>query len=350
MNPTTNRKRLYWSAQIIGWSLYAIFGLAIHSLFDGFNTNSLLIQILGATLMIISTHMLRMIIIRYNYLNDSIKSIALKLLALGLLISIVVNILISLFMIIVLKMFTFEQFSMSILMVYTFQSFTILILWIALYMGIHYFWNYKKGEIEKWKLEASLKNAELIALKSQINPHFIFNSLNNIRALVLEDAEKARDMITHLSTLLRYSIQFNNREKVSIEDEIQIVTDYLKLESIQLEDRLYYQLDIEKDTLELKIPPMTIQLLVENAIKHGINTLPKGGQIRIRSFLDRNKLYVEVINTGKIKEKALEKGTGIGIKNASERLKLLFGKLSDLNIRNIADNEVAATFSIPLDN
>ena len=98
----------------------------------------------------------------------------------------------------------------------------IILLWLLIYFGVHTFFHFKESEIEKWKLDAALKDAELIALKSQINPHFIFNSLNNIRSLVIEDPEKSRDMITHLSDLLRYSIQFNNQEKVTLEKEMDV--------------------------------------------------------------------------------------------------------------------------------
>ena len=184
------------------------------------------------------------------------------------------------------------------------------------------------------------------ALKSQINPHFIFNSLNNIRSLVLEDPERARTMITNLSGLLRYSVQFSHHEKVRLEDELQVVKNYLKLESIQYEDRLQYKLEINEETLDLKIPPMVIQILVENAIKHGIAELPAGGEVRIRTKLIKNDLIVEVLNTGRLKTEVT--GTGIGLQNASERLNMLFGKLSTLTVENYDSDKVMAKFSIPI--
>ncbi|MCG8385228.1 MAG: histidine kinase [Cytophagales bacterium] len=218
--------------------------------------------------------------------------------------------------------------------------------WQLLYFVFQLFFNFRRSEVEKWKLEAAVKDAELIALKSQINPHFIFNSLNNIRSLVVENPERARDMITHLSGLLRYSVQFNNKEKVSLKYELEIVQNYLNLELIQFEDRLQYKLEIKPETLEMKIPPMASQLLVENVIKHGIANLPEGGQIKVRSYLENNTMAVEVINTGQLKEDT--GGTGIGLKNASDRLKLLFGKLSDLKIENLDHQNVLAKFTIPI--
>ena len=153
-------------------------------------------------------------------------------------------------------------------------------------------------------------------------------------------------MITHLSGLLRYSVQFNNRERVKLEDELEIVQNYLNLESIQFEDRLRYKLEIKPETMDKQIPPMAVQLLVENAIKHGISNLPQGGDINVRSYLDQNALMVEVINTGQLKDTT--DSTGIGLKNASDRLKLLFGKLSDLTIKNLDAEHVSASFKIPL--
>jgi LytS/YehU family sensor histidine kinase len=241
-----------------------------------------------------------------------------------------------------------KPLTFAVALIITMNLSIVVLSWSMIYFIFQLFSNYKQSEVEKWQLEAAVKDAELIALKSQVNPHFIFNSLNNIRSLVVENPEKARDMITHLSGLLRYSIQFNNKERVSLEDELEIVQNYLNLESIQYEDRLQYKLEIKPETLEMQIPPMAIQLLVENAIKHGISNLPDGGLINIRSSLENHKLVVEVINSGQLKEGI--QGTGIGLKNASDRLKLLFGKLSDLKISNLNDEYVSASFSIPLKN
>ena len=227
-----------------------------------------------------------------------------------------------------------------------FYMFVMIFGWSLVYFTFQFFFNYKSSEIEKWRLEAAVKDAELQALKSQINPHFIFNSLNNIRALIIEDPVKAREMITHLSGLLRYSVQFSNKEKVTLENELAVVENYLRLESIQFEDRLQYKIEVGPETLDYKIPPMVIQMLVENAIKHGISTLPEGGEIKIISHLENDALVVEVINTGQLKTK--NETLGIGLKNATDRLKLLFGKLSDLRVQNLTGNMVSARFTIPL--
>ncbi|OEK02703.1 hypothetical protein BFP97_14740 [Roseivirga sp. 4D4] len=226
------------------------------------------------------------------------------------------------------------------------------ICWSALYFAYQYLQKTREMEIEGWKLSASIKDAELSTLKAQINPHFMFNSLNNIRSLVVEDSERARDAITHLSDLLRFSVQFDQYEKVSLEKELEVVLDYLKLEAIQLEERLRYTFDIDKSTKEMLIPPMIVQTLVENAIKHSINNLPNGGEIIIKSAINNDFLFINITNTGQLKrdkKQASEgKRRGIGISNARERLRLLYGEKSGLTVQNLNEHMVCATVKIPL--
>ena len=224
------------------------------------------------------------------------------------------------------------------------------ICWSALYFAYQYLQRTREVEIEKWKLSASIKDAELNALKAQINPHFIFNSLNNIRSLVVEDSEKARDSITHLSDLLRFSIQFDQYEKVSLEKELQVVEDYLNLEAIQLEERLKYRLNIDAQCKETMIPPMIIQTLVENAIKHSINDLPNGGEIIVESKQNHEFVNIYVKNTGQLKIRGAGKGhrRGIGISNSKERLRLLYGDKASLTVENMNENMVCATVKVPI--
>jgi sensor histidine kinase YesM len=221
--------------------------------------------------------------------------------------------------------------------------------WSAIYFAYQFLQKNREVEIEKWKLQATVKDAELSALKSQINPHFIFNSLNNIRSLVIEDSEKARDSITHLSDLLRFSIQFDPYEKVSLDKEMQVVADYLNLEAIQLEERLEYQLLMDKETKEFLVPPMMVQTLVENAIKHSINNLPNGGEIIVESKLSADFVTLYIKNTGQMKSNSGSKRRGIGITNAKERLRLLYGEKASLVVENMNENFVCATVKLPIE-
>lgn len=344
-----NKKRLYITLQALGWGIFFIVYTSIAVGFAGFHWEVYASYITTIGVGIALTELYRNWIKKNNWVGLSLSSLTQHVLFATFLMAGVWVLLVLPINDTFFKLEQTEHQTISKTAAYFavgFQFYLILIAWSLIYFVFQFFMNFKQSEIEKWKLQAAVKDAELIALKSQINPHFIFNSLNNIRALVVEDAEKAREMITHLSDLLRYSIQFNNKAKVSIEDELEIVTNYLNLESIQFEDRLTYSFDVHKDTLEHKIPPMAIQILVENAIKHGISNLPKGGMIRINTTLVDNSLVVEVVNSGQLQTRT--SGTGIGIKNVSERLSLLFGQLSSFSLENVNDNTVSAKFIVPL--
>jgi len=248
-------------------------------------------------------------------------------------------------------MASFTGKKMLVLALSFISSFAIyFVCWSALYFAYQYLQRTREIEIEKWKLSASVKDAELSALKAQINPHFIFNSLNNIRSLVIEDSERARDSITHLSDLLRFSIHFDQFEMVSLEKEIEVVKDYLNLEAIQLEERLRYSVNVDTESAEIQIPPMIIQTLVENAIKHSINELPNGGEIIIDSRRNNGFLNLYVKNTGQLKTKPSEtrERRGIGIVNSKERLRLLYGEEATLKVENLNEHMVCATVRIPL--
>jgi len=347
MQKVINKKRLYGVFQITGWSLYYLFFTIIASIIYELHWQIFASYGVSAVVGIVLTHQYRNFIIRKNWLELSFWRLSKRLIVSSLIISAIwllftVPITDTFFELDIESQITGP--GMYILL--WIQMSTLIFGWSLIYFGFNFFYNYKRSEIEKWQLDAAAREAELSALKSQINPHFIFNSLNNIKSLIVEDPEKSREMITHLSGLLRYSIEFNNQEKVKLGDELEIVKNYLKLESIQLEDRLQYKLEIDPATLEHQVPPMVVQLLVENAIKHGISGLTKGGEIRINSKLEGNSLIVEVKNTGSLKD--VNARPGIGLKNASERLSLLFGKLSDIKMENIPGGMVSAKFSIPI--
>lgn len=152
-------------------------------------------------------------------------------------------------------------------------------------------------------------------------------------------------MVTHISDLLRYSIQFNSSEKVELKAEIEIVKDYLQLESIQFQDRLKYSFDIDPATEKIEIPPMAIQLLVENAIKHGLSIQKTGGEILIKTQMENSILLIEVSNTGQLNK--TQKREGIGLKNLVERMKILFGPFAEFKLENSSEDMVSATLKIP---
>jgi len=236
-------------------------------------------------------------------------------------------------------------FDYQIILITSFNLFIFLFFWLIFYISIKLIMNARKKNLDYLQLESSYKDSQLNTLKSQINPHFMFNSLNNIRGLMLEDVDKARDMITRLSELLRNSLSTNNNSLITIKEEIEMVHNYIALSHIQFEEKLTYQEQVEENLLETKIPPMIIQMLIENAIKHGISEQKNGGVVKLHVFEKEQKICVKVTNTGNIKKD--KESTKIGLKNISDRLQILYGKKASFKLSE-KENEVVATIQLPL--
>ena len=221
---------------------------------------------------------------------------------------------------------------------------------ILVWVSIYYLWHYielgTKTEIQKVKLESLVKELELNTIKSHINPHFIFNALNSIRALVDENPTRARTAITELSNILRSSMQSEKLTTVPFERELNIVKDYLALEHIRFEDRLKVEYDIDEDTLDQPVPPMMVQTLVENAIKHGIGKQKNGGVVKIISVYRDNHHELIIQNTGSLDSS--DNAEGFGISSTRNRLKLLFGTKAHFNIIDKGNNLVEATIILPV--
>lgn len=220
--------------------------------------------------------------------------------------------------------------------------------WLCLYFFYHLFERLNRSEIERFQLMSSVKEAELRALKSQVNPHFIFNSLNSLRALIEEDPARARMAVTQLANLLRYSLQSGQLETVPFEDELGVVNDYLALEQVRHEERLRLRLDIGPDVGRLPIPPMLLQTLVENAVKYGITARTEGGEIAIIARNEGGALRIQVTNPGEVARGANGSSTGVGLHNAAERLRLIFGEKATLRLRSDQPTQVVAEAVIPL--
>ncbi|NKI33258.1 sensor histidine kinase [Croceivirga thetidis] len=225
------------------------------------------------------------------------------------------------------------------------NSIFIIGVWTVCYLVIKLLLRLNKNRLERLQLNSTLKQAQLNTLKGQINPHFMFNSLNNIRGLMLEDVEKSREMLTKLSEMLRYSLTKNDVNAIALEEELEMVDNYIALSKIQFEDRLQFTKIIEKDTEQIQIPPMLIQLLIENAAKHGISNLKQGGTISLETKKNGEYLLIDVTNSGQLK--IAKDSTQLGLKNIKQRLKLLYGDKASF-VLNEGDGEVLAQVKIPL--
>lgn len=220
----------------------------------------------------------------------------------------------------------------------------IFLVWISIYILWHYIEFANSQAINKVKLEKIIKELELKTIKSQINPHFIFNALNSIRALVDEDPKRARQAITELSNILRSSILVDKVELTSLEKELAIVKDYLALEFIRFADRLKVVYDINDNILGNQIPPMMLQTLVENAIKHGLSKYPGDCEIKLVIKTLDGKMVVEVSNTGLLIQ---DEKDGFGLQSTRERLQILYGGEAAFEIYQSEPNQVTAKLIIP---
>ncbi len=337
-----NRKRLYWSLQFAGWVSYFTL-CAVLMLLINHQLRGLLAWFFIMVGHMAASHLLRHVIRTRNWLALPPGALAGRILPACIGLALAVNLVLAPIPPLIGMNSLAEQFSMFRYFVpYSFFLFAV---WSLIYVAFQYFFRYRDSEMKRLRLEASINEAELRALKAQVNPHFLFNCLNNLRALITEDSEKAREMLLRLSELLRYSLEAGRRDKVTLAEELRIVDGYLALEKMQLEERLAWRFDIAQSAMTLSIPPMLVQQLVENAIKHGIAPAKSGGEILVWVRDSKSRMEVRVENTGSLKENA---GKGFGIENVRERLRLLCGTAASFDLQNVGEGRVAATAHIPV--
>ena len=205
------------------------------------------------------------------------------------------------------------------------------VIWQALYFVVLAVRQYRSAELRESELARALHLAELRLLKSQLNPHFLFNALNTVRSLIAHDPARAQDAVTRLASTLRYTLSSTQDEVVTLAQELEIVQDYLELESLRLEDRLTIDCVVSAEARGARIPVMLLQTVVENAVKHGIAELPAGGVLRIHGELRAGELVIDVENP-RPTTPPRSTSEGIGLRNAAERLRLLFGEDARLDV------------------
>lgn len=337
------KKRLYWTIQIGGWLFYAIVQIVTSFLASGsVSTRRAVFLLYEALIFLIVTHLFRIYVNKKKWvtlgLQPLIPMVLISVFILGLIVYISrmpVSFLLGLFD---QSVALDPTHILGLTSVYA----VILFIWCVLYFTYHYFDQYNKA----LKYEASMVQIELNNLKSQLNPHFIFNALNSIRALVDENPKKSKLAINQLSTILRSSLASDKKGLTKFDDELRIVKDYLGLESIRFEERLKTEFDIHPDSHDFFVPPLMIQTLVENGIKHGISRLTPGGIIQLKTLVENGRLKVQIRNTGHLVN-GVKKSKGIGLKNTVQRLKLLYGDEATFRIVNENDNFVLTEIIIP---
>ncbi len=229
-----------------------------------------------------------------------------------------------------------------------FGGYLLYVVFVISYLAITYYSNFKDKVRKEGELRSLVKEAELHALKSQINPHFLFNSLNSISSLTMSDPGRAQEMVINLSSLMRYSLKHNQNEKVPFREELENIKHYLDIEKVRFGSKLNTVFEIEDKCLSAKIPNMLLQPLYENAIKYGVYEATDPVDV-ITKCTKNGEFLVITISNEYDPNVITKKGEGIGLRNIKERLQVIFENPGLIQIEN-SDNIFTVTLSIPQEN
>jgi two-component system, LytTR family, sensor kinase len=340
-----NKKRLYWTLQITGWLSYAALQVIVFSIEQDLTYRRVIFFVIEAFICLGVTHFFRYFLNRLGWLSLSVPRMIPRVMVSILILGVAIYFL-RVPVSVVLQVVSVQRlaFDAGQILVGSFFYAFLLFLWSLFYFTYHYIERYNKS----LKYEASMIEIELNNLKNQLNPHFIFNALNSIRALVDENPTKSKQAINQLSNILRNSLTFEKKGLTNFDDELKIVKDYLGLETIRFEERLKTEFEIDTDSTNFMVPPFMIQTLVENGIKHGISKLKQGGVIQVKTQANKTRLKIQIRNSGHLLTPTRKNGReGMGIKNTRQRLKLLYGEKATFRIVNENNNFVLTELTIP---
>ena len=339
-----SKQKIYWFCQIFGWTLLMSVEYMAIAWESGFDVNEFYFGIANIILGISLTHLYRLTIRRWHWVQLPFIRLAPRVMFSVFILALIMT----------LVNLPVDQQLMPELLVnepllfwgYMLSWGKTMLAWVLSYTAYHYVERTRDAEIEKILLKSSIRETEAKVLRSQLNPHFVFNALNSIRALVYEDPTKAQQGITQLSNILRNSLLADRRKTVELREEIKTVEDYLALEKVRYEDRLESHIDLDPRTLYWQVPPMMLQTLVENAIKHGVSKAVRGGFVELATRFENNLLHIRIRNTGHLGDK--EESGGFGLKNTAQRLELLYGEPASFRIYQESETVVCAEVVIPL--
>lgn len=347
------QKSPFWAFQITGWSLLFLATIAVNLLRDRTEWIALVLALVMAGGGLGLTSLYRAYLRRSSYSAASLRSVLLPLFGGALVTSLLWTALMvgTQFAAHLIFPERAPAFSRSVVWLTAVNNYFVVLIWAIIYFAWHYFRLAQTARVERYRSEMAARDAQLNTLKGQINPHFMFNALNNIRALMLEDVPRSREALLRLSELLRYSMAMTEKREVALREEIRVINDFLILNKIQYEDRLNYRIEVDESLNNAVIPPMIIQILVENSVKHGVSARPEGGEVAVSVGQSDGQLWIEVSNTGKwvAPTSARSDSTGIGLPNVRRRLRLIYGDDARFHIRQ-EDDQVIARIEIPYHN
>jgi LytS/YehU family sensor histidine kinase len=340
--------RAYWACQLLGWGGYGFsYFLAVLVPFHSAGPKELVADFAYCCAGLVSTHLLRMRIRHGGWAEMPYAKMLPRLAAGSLLAGFVLTAVLDGTLALEGQL-TREEWhrntTLGIIGATVFSSAFLVALWFAIYLGVHAARRRRALELDALRAQVLAREARLRSLQQQLNPHFLFNCLNSLRGMIDEDRDRAREMVTRLAELLRASLRQDECVAIPLDEELATVNAYLDLESVRLEERLRIHREIDPAAHSALVPPMLLQGLVENALKHGIAQLPGGGHLALRIARRGQLLHIEVENTGAL---APSQRAGIGLANARERLRLLYGSAGELTLAESSPGNVRATVDLP---
>lgn len=350
--------RAYWACQLGGWSLYSVV-----QLFAGvFLLRLPWIRTAAETVVLngiglILTHQLRAHVLRHNWNSFHLRSLLPRIAVASLVLALPMGLMSPFASIAALQNSEDlihelapaiqPHFNPLIRFVHLWINWAVLFaIWLGIYFAVLSIRRRRYAELRQSELTRMLQQAELRLLKSQLNPHFLFNALNTVRSLIADNPQAAQTAVTHFANTLRYALSAGQQEMVPLSKELEIVRDYLEIESLRFEDRLSVDYSVSDEAGAVQIPAMLLQTLVENAIKHGIADLPRGGRVKIEGTVGDGTLLLQVENSRRAG--AAKQGEGTGLRNSAERLRLMFGPRAGITLDLSQPDTAAARVHIPV--
>ncbi|WND01863.1 histidine kinase [Temperatibacter marinus] len=344
-----NKETTFWVFQLVGWAGYFLVRL-FGGLTNGYTPDEYWPLALIATVI----GFILSIIIRYIYRSFVEKSLGLILIitllvsgSAGLLFS-SLELAVATWVIEADPWYGWERFGNAM-----FEA-TVMLAWSAIYFGYHFYDDFQEQQENALKANAMAHQAQLKMLRYQLNPHFLFNTLNAISTLVLEKAtEEANEMLSKLSSFLRYTLVNQPTQRVNLEQELYALALYLDIEKVRFADRLNIEYSIDERTKTALIPSLILQPLIENSIKYAIAPSIDGGLIHIKATVHHHRLYLAIEDDGPgIQDEnniVSSSGSGVGLANTRERLNQIYPGTHSFKVKNMEEGGLCVQIKIPLE-
>jgi two-component system, LytTR family, sensor kinase len=339
------QRTTYWLCQTIGWLGVVIIEVSNYTFFilRRFEPEILFQMTVSAITGLLITHAYRYFLKRKRYFETPHKFIW----VFAFISTAILSLLHACINFVPAFMTDFKSFSASFrwvdLIGYTYNYMRYYGVWVIIYFLFKILQQNHAIQQEKLLFENTARTAELELLKTQLNPHFLFNALNSIKALVSINPEQSRDAIVKLSELLRFTLQYSKEQEILLSEELAEVRKYLELEELRFGERLTVKYKVADEVLQCLLPPAVMLTLAENAVKHGIGQSVKPGEIVVEAVENENMLCMKMTNTGQYLP---GNEVGIGLKHIRRRLEELYGDRAVLTLDNL-DERVVATLKIP---